>query len=71
MTGWMKVKPASKYAGVSERTFRNWLKTGLRHCRLPTGTILVQPMAIDEHLQGFETNSNQLDSLVDEVLQGL
>ena len=26
MQGWAKVKDAAKYAGMSERTFREWLK---------------------------------------------
>ena len=69
--GWAKVKGAAKYAGVSERTFRDWLKDGLRHSRLSTGTILVAYAAIDEYLVGFEVNENQVDDIVDEVMQEL
>ena len=69
--GYAKVKKAAKYAGVSERTFRDWLKDGLRHSRLSTGTILVSYAAIDEYLVGFEVNENHVDDIVDEVMQEL
>ena len=69
--GWAKVKGAAKYAGVSERTFRGWLKDGLRHIRLTSGTILIPYAWIDEYLMGFEVSRNQVDDIVDEVMQGL
>jgi excisionase family DNA binding protein len=67
--GWAKVKEAAKYAGVSVRTLRDWLKDGLRHSRLSTGTILVAYAAIDEYLVGFEVRDNQVDEIVDEVME--
>ena len=69
--GWAKVKEAAKYAGVSVRTLRDWLKDGLRHSRLSTGTILVAFAAIDEYLERFEVSRNQVDNIVDEVMQEL
>ena len=69
--GWAKVKDAAKYAGVSVRTLRDWLKDGLRHSRLSTGTILVAYTAIDDYLARFEVNRNQVDNIVDEVMQEL
>ena len=69
--GYAKVKKAAKYADVSERTFRDWLKDGLRHSRLNTGTILVAYTAIDEYLARFEVSRNQVDNIVDEVMQEL
>ena len=69
--GYCKVKPAAKYAGVSERTFRPWLKDGLRHIRLKSGTILISYQAIDEYLAAHEVNHNQVDDLVEEVLKDL
>ena len=69
--GWAKVKEASKYAGVSVRTLRDWLKNGLRHSRVSAGMILVSYAAIDEYLVGFEVNSNQVDDIVDEMMEGL
>jgi excisionase family DNA binding protein len=69
--GWAKVKEAAKYAGVSVRTLRDWLKDGLRHSRLSTGTILIPYAAIDEYLERFEVRTNKVDDLVDEVMQEL
>ena len=71
LRGYAKVKKASQYAGVSERTFREWLKEGLRHIRLPSGTILIPYSAIDEYLARFEVRENQVDAIVAEVMQGL
>ena len=62
--GWAKVKVAARYAGVSERTFRQWLKDGLKHSRLRSGTILVKYEWIDEYLE----NSAVTDTL-DKVKQ--
>ena len=68
--GWAKVKEAAKYAGVSVRTLRDWLKDGLRHSRVSAGMILVSYAAIDEYLVGFEVRTNQVDELVEETLKG-
>jgi excisionase family DNA binding protein len=67
--GWAKIKEAAKYAGVSVRTFRDWLKDGLRHSRLSTGTILVAYAAIDEYLERFEVKNNQVDEFVNQVVK--
>jgi excisionase family DNA binding protein len=69
--GWAKVKEAAKYAGVSVRTLRDWLKNGLRHSRVSAGMILVSYAAIDEYLVRFEVNENQVDEIVDEMTQEL
>jgi excisionase family DNA binding protein len=69
--GWAKVKEAARYAGVSVRTLRDWLKNGLRHSRISAGMILVSYAAIDEYLVGFEVHKNQVDDIVDEVMQEL
>jgi excisionase family DNA binding protein len=69
--GWAKIKEAAKYAGVSVRTFRDWLKDGLRHSRLSSGTILVSYGAIDEYLMGFEVRENQVGEIVDEFVKEL
>jgi len=72
--GWAKVKKASAYAGVSERTFRSWLSKGLRHARLPSGAILVSYSAIDEFLASFEVGGedlSNLDRIVGEMVEGM
>ena len=69
--GWGKVKQGSRHAGVSERTFRPWFKVGLRHIRLPSGTILVKYSWIDDFLQQYEVTENRVDQVVTEVLENL
>ena len=67
MTGWAKVKQAARYAGISERTFRDWLHSGLKHARLPSGTILIRYSDIDTFLEGFAAEKNLVDEIVSEV----
>jgi hypothetical protein len=47
------------------------LKQGLRHARLPSGTILVKYTDIDEYLSRFVVKENEVDAIVDEVLKSL
>ena len=68
--GWAKVKDAARYAGIGERSFRKWLKDGLRHSRV-RGTILISYAALDEYLMDFEVRDNQVDEIVDEVMEEL
>ena len=68
MDGWAKIKGAAAYAGVSERTLRKWLKNGLRHARLPSGTVLIKYSWIDEYLEGFEdTHENEVNRIVESM----
>jgi hypothetical protein len=71
MDGWAKIKPAAKHAGVSERTLRDWLKMGLRHTRLPSGTILIKFSHLDGFLAQFEVNDNEVDQIADKILNDL
>ena len=67
--GYGKVKEAARYAGVSPRTLRKFLRQGLKHVRLPTGTILIRYGWIDEFLEGFEVEDGQdrVNDLVEEI----
>ena len=71
MIGWAKIKQASEYAGVSPRTLREWLKQGLKHTRLPSGMILIKLTSIDEWLESFSVNDDQVDQLVNDICTGL
>ena len=53
--------------GVSERTLRDWLKAGLRHSRLPSGSFLIKKIWLDEYIEGFEATGNEVDTVVDDV----
>ena len=69
--GYAKAKQAAKYVGVSERTFRDWLKEGLPHFRLSTGTILIAYKDIDAWMQNFRVDESKADAIVDELMRGL
>jgi len=69
MQGWAKVKDGAKYAGISERTFREWLKNGLQHSVLPTGTILLKYSAVDEYLEIYSVQENEIANLVEDVMR--
>lgn len=66
MPGWAKINSAAKYSGVSPRTFREWLKMGLEHSRLPSGTILIRFSDIDEFLKKFRIHENKVDQIVND-----
>lgn len=69
--GYCKVKKACIYAGVSDRTFRDWLKDGLPHFRLSSGTILVAYVDIDSWLESFRVDGSKIDDIVDQVFNDL
>jgi excisionase family DNA binding protein len=69
MSGWSKIKSAAKYAGISERTMRNWLKDGLKHSRLPSGTVLIKYAWVDEYLEAFAAKEDQVDKIVNETMR--
>jgi SpoVK/Ycf46/Vps4 family AAA+-type ATPase len=71
MDGWGKIKPASKYAGVCERKMRDFLHQGLKYSRLPSGTVLIKFSHIDEFLGKFQTNEDQVENTVAEVLRDI
>jgi excisionase family DNA binding protein len=71
VNGWAKIRQAARYAGVSERTLREWIHAGLKHARLPSGHILVKFEAIDEFLTGFVTDEKRVDRIVEDVLRGM
>jgi hypothetical protein len=65
------MKEAAVYCDMSERTIRGWLKDGLRHSRLRSGTILIKVEWIDEFLGRFEAQENEVEKIVDEVVRGM
>ncbi len=67
METWGKIKTSAKYAGVCGRTFRPWLKMGLKHSRLPSGTVLVKFVDIDRFLDRYEVSENRVDKVVAEI----
>lgn len=68
---WLRIRPAAQYAGVKDRTFRAWLKRGLKHVRLPSGLVLCHTDSIDTWLKQFECTKNVVDKIVDSVVRDL
>jgi len=71
MRVWLKIKSAALRQDLSERKMRDLLKEGLRHSRLPSGTILIKDEWLDEYFGSYEVKENQIDNIVDEVMEGL
>jgi excisionase family DNA binding protein len=71
LDGYGKVSAAAKYAGVSVRTFREWLKDHrLRRVVMPTGTVLIRFSWVDDYLGLFESKpDNVVDKIVGEVMK--
>ena len=69
---WLKIKGASQYCSLSVRTLRDLLKSGLRHSRLPSGTILIRAVDIDEFFGTFAVKEeSSIDQIVDDVTKDL
>ena len=68
MQAWGKIKEAAVYSGLKSRKFRDLLKAGLPHSRLPGGCILVKFSDIDAFLKKF-SNSDQ-EAMVDRLVVG-
>ena len=71
MEGWGKIKDAAKYAGISERTFEDWIKQGLKVSRLPSGLRLIKYKWIDDFLGKYMVSSNRVDEVVDKIMAGM
>ena len=69
MDGWASVKKAAKYADISERTMRDWLKNGLKHSKPSAGMIRIRYSDIDEYLMKYQVDENFVDAVVDEILR--
>ena len=69
MEGWASVKNAAKYADVSVRTMREFLKKGLKHSRVSSGMIRIRYNDIDEFFMPYQASENQIDRIVNGVLR--
>jgi len=71
MVGWLRIKGGAEYSSVSPRTFRKFLKAGLRYSRLPSGTILIKKEEIDRFLERFSNQTDQVHEIASSVLKDL
>lgn len=67
MKAWGKVKTIAERSDVSPRTVRTWLKDGLPYSKV-RGTILIKFDQLDAFLESYSVSSNEIDSIVEEVL---
>jgi hypothetical protein len=67
--GYCKAKKGAAYAGVGERTFRDWLKQGLPYHKLPTGTVLVSYADIDQYLCQFRKDGTKVSEIADQIMK--
>jgi hypothetical protein len=76
LNGWVKIKGAADYIGLSARSVRTLLKKGLRFSKLDTGTVLISIRNIDEYLTRFEVEIDEsrqvataIESEVDRIIR--
>lgn len=68
---WLKLGSVAEYVDASPRTVRKWLKRGLKHSRLQSGTVLVKKEWIDGFLEQFSITNDEADQIVKEMMEGL
>ena len=68
MRVWFKIKSAALRQDLSERKMRDLLKEGLRHSRLPSGTILIKGDWLDEYFGSYEVQENHVDEIVEKIV---
>ncbi|MFC1607143.1 helix-turn-helix domain-containing protein [Candidatus Latescibacterota bacterium] len=74
MKGWLRLKEAQEYCGVSERTLHTWLKErGLKHSRI--GNIIsIKVDWIDEFMEQYEcVNDSEevVNSIVNDIVKSM
>ena len=70
---WLCRRDAAAYGGVGLRTLDSWIRDGLVHAKLPTGTIRIHPDAVDAYLQRFQIGGTPaaVRQAADKILEGL
>jgi hypothetical protein len=70
--GYLPLREAAKWAGVSSGTMKRWFGRGLpRYQAGPRGKVLVRQEDIEAFLQRQEVPQVDLDALVEDVLMGM
>ncbi len=70
--GYLSLKQAAVWAGVSARTIKRWVADGLPSYQAgPRTKVLVRPMDIDQFLTMRKVPQVDIKALVDEVLHDL
>ena len=70
--GYLPLKQAAAWAGVSYKTLQRWIGRGLPVYQAgPREKVLIRPTDIDQFLNRRQRAPVNLDVIVEEVLQGL
>ena len=68
---WLKPKDAALYAGVSERTLRDWLKQGLKYSRIRSGRILINKDDIDAFLEQYSITEDRAAMIANQIINDI
>lgn len=69
-SGYLPLKQAAVWAGVSSRTMKRWLDGGLPSYQAgPRTKLLVRPIDIDQFLTRRQVSQVDIDALVNETLK--
>ena len=71
MPGWVQIKGAAAYAGVSPRTLRYWFKQGLPHSRMSKGLVLIRYADLDADIEKHMLTEGDTDKRLDEIIESL
>ncbi len=70
--GYLSIESAARWADVSSRTVKRWIKAGLPTYQAgPRGKVLVRPGDMDQFLTRRQVTKPDLDAMVEEVMVGL
>ena len=70
--GYLSLEEAARYASVSTRTIKRWIRAGLPvYQGTRRGKVLIRPTDIDAHLTRRQARQLNLDAMVEDVLLGL
>ena len=72
LPGYLPIRDAAAWAGVSPKTVRRWIKRGLPFRQAGSrAKVLIRPADIDRFLDQKQVVQVDLNKLVDEVMQDL
>ena len=70
--GYLPLREAAAWAGVSERTLKRWISRGLPTFQAgPREKVLIRPIDIDTFLTRRQVPTPDLNALVEEVMRSL
>ena len=72
LPGFLPLEQAAAWSGVSKRTLKRWIASGLpKYQAGPGSKVLIRPGDIEAYLTRHQANPPNIDSMVDEVMNEL